>query len=424
MRVVVVGAGILGVTSAWFLRQDGFDVLLVDKGASAGVGTSFANGSLIHPSYVQPWNEPGVYRGLLRYFGREDAPMLLRARHLRHYLLWGLKFLAHSSPARFEEAARRNLALAKYSVKVLDELRVALDLEYGQYHRGSLSIFRDRGVLQASVEIARKLQPQGIDSDVLDPGELVALEPALASIEEELVGGIHYKSDEGGNSYQFCRVMATRLEKAGVELRFGTEVAAVVGKRGRAGYLKTVDGESIGGGAFLIACGTGTTGLLKPLGIRMPIMPVKGYSLTLPGAGAAHSPRVPIIDADLHAGVVPIGEDAIRLAGTAEFSAFDESIPKARIDNLFAMLTRIFPDYARRVDRSKAKAWAGLRPMSADGTPFVGQTGFDNLYVNAGHGQIGWSTGPGSSRLLADIVTRREPALDPADYSPLRAQAQ
>ena len=424
MRVVVVGAGILGVTSAWFLRQAGFDVLLIEKGASAGVGTSFANGSLIHPSYVQPWNEPGVHRALLRYFGREDAPMLLRPRHLRHYLLWGLKFLAHSSPARFEEAARRNLVLAKYSVRVLEELRTSLDLEYGQYHRGSLSIFRDPAVLQASVEIARKLKPQGIESDILDPAELIALEPALASIAEEIVGGIHYKSDEGGNSYQFCRVMATRLENAGVELRFETEIDAIVGKRGQVAYLKTAGGENIGGGAFLIACGTGATRLLKPLGIRIPIMPVKGYSLTLPRAGDAQSPRVPIIDADLHAGVVPIGDDAIRLAGTAEFSAYDESIPKARIDNLFAMLTRIFPDYARRVDRSKAKAWAGLRPMSADGTPFVGRTGFDNLYVNAGHGQIGWSTGPGSSRLLADIVARRQPALDPADYSPLRAQAR
>ncbi len=421
MRVVVVGAGILGVTSAWFLKEAGFDVLLIEKDAGPGLGTSFANGSLIHPSYVQPWNEPGVHRTLLRYAGRADAPMLLRLRHLHHYLFWGLRFLANSSPGRFVEASRRNLTLATYSVRVLRDLRTDLDLEYGQYYRGSLSIFRDRSVLAASVGIAEELRSAGVDSEIVDRDGLISLEPALASIANQLEGGIHYKDDEGGNSYLFCRVMAKRLAGAGVAIRYGTEITRIVGRSGHVRYLETASGGRIEGGAFVVACAAGTTRLLRPLGIRIPIMPVKGYSLTLPSGNEAQSPRVPIIDADLHAGVIPLGADSIRLAGTAEFSAFDESIPRARIDNLYAMLERIFPDYANAVDRNKAIAWAGLRPMSADGTPFIGQTAVENLYVNSGHGQIGWSTGPGSARLLADIVSGTGPALDPADYSPGRS---
>lgn len=421
MRVVVVGAGIMGVASAWFLKEAGFDVLLIEKDAGPGLGTSFANGSLIHPSYVQPWNEPGVHRTLLRFVRRADAPMLLRLRHVHHYLLWGLNFLAKSSPSRFAEASRRNLALAMYSVRVLRGLRADLNLHYDQYFRGSLNIFRDRSVLGVALRIAESLQVAGVDSEMVDRDGLIAIEPALAPIANELRGGIHYKSDEGGDSYLFCQVMGEKLAAAGVEVHYGTEVTRIVGRNGHVRYLETLNGGRIDGDAFVVACAAATTRLLKPLGIRIPIMPVKGYSLTLPNGHDFRSPRVPIIDADLHAGVIPLGADSIRLAGTAEFSAFDESIPQARIDNLFAMLERIFPEYASAVDRDKAMAWAGLRPMSADGTPFIGQTALENLYVNAGHGQIGWSTGPGSARLLADIVSGTGPALDPADYSPDRS---
>ena len=420
MRVVVAGGGIIGLSTAWYLRQQGLDVVLVDKAQGPGLETSFANGSLVHPSYVQPWNEPGVHWQLLRYLGRADAPMLLRMRHLHRYLRWGTRFLTSSSAARFEKASEANRILALYTKTSLGELREQLDLVYGQYFRGSLNIFRDAVALEASARSAKRLSAQGIGYKVVDRGQLVDIEPALSPIAAELEGGIHYKTDEGGNSYQYCKQMADQLAAHGVELRCETEVGRPVVDGNRVTSLATVGGAPIEADAFVLACATDTAGILRPLNLKIPVMPVKGYSLTLPATDTPACPKVPVIDADLHAAVIPIGADSVRLAGTAEFSGYDRSIDPARIDNLYSMLKRIFPEFAREMGQDRGKAWAGLRPMSADGTPLIGQFGFENLFLNTGHSQIGWSTAAGSGRLLADIVCGRQPDIDPAAYSPDR----
>lgn len=416
MHVVVIGAGVAGVTTAWYLRRSGAEVTVLDRARGPGLETSFANGALLHPSLAEPWNGPGILWQILRWLGREDSPMLLRPRQLPALLGWGVHFIRNSRPARFRSNAHKNLALALYSCELMRELREEIRIEYAQRFSGMLALFRSRTAFEKGYSASQALIGGGVPATPLERDAVVALEPALVPIASELFGGIHFTRDEGGDAHRFCAQLAREAEARGVRFRFGVPVGPLE-SRGRRVVAAHCGTESFPADAFVLAAGSYSPLLVCKLALDLPVRPVKGYSITMPRAPAAEAaPRMPTIDLELHAVVVPVGEDRIRVAGTAELAGYDLSISPKRIANLMALLARIYPRFAASVAPRDMQAWAGLRPTCPDGVPLIGATPIENLFLNTGHGHLGWTLAAGSGRLAADIVLGRRPTVDAHPY--------
>lgn len=414
MRVVVIGSGLMGVSTAWFLAKDGLDVTVLERADSAAQGASFANAGMLTPSMADPWNAPGTLMQMLRWIGNEDAPLLLRPRALPSLLGWGLSFLANSRPQRYRDNMERNLRLALYSLTVMRELRAALPLSYDQRTVGTLKVFHTPRAMDEAVQCCTQLVPLGLQMRTLDARQLSLFEPALADVSASLAGGIHFPEDESGDARQFTEALARHAQAAGAIFRFGATVTGFERDGARVTAV-SVGAERLPADAVVLAAGSWSPLLLRPLGLRLAVRPVKGYSVTLPLAGWKQPPALPIIDDALHAAVTPLGQ-CLRVAGTAEFAGYDTAPTPARIDNLFKLLLTIFPAFKAYLDETRAAPWAGLRPVSADGVPFIGQLGYDNLYVNTGHGHLGWTLAAGSARMLADLIQQRTPMLDPVPY--------
>lgn len=416
MRVTVVGSGVVGVTSAYFLARAGHEVTVLDRAADLALGTSHANAGMLTPSMADPWNSPGVFRHLLAWLGREDAPFLLRPRALPSMALWGLAFVAQSFPSRFHRNMERNLRLASYSMTVLRELRASLALSYDGSARGTIKVFGDHRAFDEARVRNELLAGFGLDVRAVTPDEAVALEPALAPVRGRLVGGIYCPEDEAGDAAAFTRALGRHARDAGVRFEFGVDVIGCDAGGRRLTAVRTAQGARPCD-AVVIAAGTWSPALLDGLGVNLPVRPVKGYSITVPIGDWPSPPRMPVIDGALHAAATPLGR-RLRVAGTAELAGYDVSLSPGRIDNLFRMLLELFPSYAPHLDRANAQPWAGLRPVAADGVPRIGRAKFENLYVNSGHGHLGWTLACGSARLLADLVSGRAPEVDAAAYAP------
>lgn len=415
MKVIVIGSGLLGVSTAWALRERGADVLVLDRTEGPGRETSFANGALVTPSMADPWNSPGVFWRLLRWLGREDSPMLLRARALPSLVGWGLQFIRNSSRRRYRENTLRNAHLALYSLHALQELRTQIPIEYASGTIGTLRLFRAQADLDAAMEMVEWLARHGVHSSTLDREATLALEPALEPIGRQLAGGIHYPDDEHGDAFRFCEGLARHATARGVQFQYGAAVDRLEARGGR--VARVLGGSrSWEADAVVVAAGSYSPQLVADLGIRVPVRPVKGYSITVPLDGARPTPRMPILDDALHAVAVPLG-NRMRLAGTAEFTGFDRSVTPARVENLRAFLGKTYPQIARAVTAESTVSWAGLRPMSSDGVPIIGATVCENLFLNTGHGPLGWTMCVGSGRALADLMLGRKPEIDLAPYS-------
>jgi D-amino-acid dehydrogenase len=412
MKVIVVGSGLIGVTTAYFLQLSGHAVTVIERCDGPGRETSFANGSLLTPSMSDPWNAPGCWRVLLASLARSDAPLQLRLRALPTLAGWGATFLRNSRAAAYERNTLRNLRLALYSREVMHSLHQQTGIEFGRTTHGSIRVFRSKSTLQRAIAAADRLSAEGIRFSALSPAETVDINPALSGIKDQLTGALHYESDESGDAYRFCIELAERARQLGVDFRFGTEVSEL--ERGRGGIEAVRSGtERFVADLYVIAAGSYSTPLLRRARIRLPVRPAKGYSVTF-----AHAPRqalrVPVIDDDFHAAIVPL-QDAIRVAGTAEFAGYDLALRSGRIHNLVRLLQNVLPQES--FDSSAARSWCGLRPMSADGVPIIGPTPVPNLFVNTGHGHLGWTLAAGSARLLSDLLTQRAPGLDPAPFA-------
>jgi D-amino-acid dehydrogenase len=421
MRIVIVGSGLLGVSTAWFLCRDGHEVTVLEREGDVARGTSFANSGMLTPSMADPWNAPGLHWHLLRWLGREDAPFLLRPRVLPSMIGWGLSFLAHSRPARFARAMEANLRLATFSLAVLRELRAGLSLRYDERAQGTIKVFRDARAFEHAVARNDTLRSLGLDVRVLAPPAIVVVEPALADVRDRLVGGLHCPDDESGDARAFTEQLAAHARAAGVRFVFDTEVTGFE-TDGAKLVAAHAGARRHAADAFVVAAGCWSAPLLARLGLGLPVRPVKGYSITVPFGAWASPPRMPVVDDYMHIAATPLGA-RLRVAGTAEIAGYDTSLPPGRIENLFDMALQLFPSLAPHLDRAGAAPWAGLRPVSADGVPRIGRLRFANLYVNAGQGHLGWTLAAGSARLLADLVAGRAPALDAAPYTPQRGAA-
>jgi D-amino-acid dehydrogenase len=419
-EVIVVGGGLAGLCSAQALSVAGFAVHVLERREDVALETSFANGGLLTPSMPEPWNAPGVHWRILKWLGQEDAPMLLRPGALAGYLGWGVRFLAASRLAPFRAATQANYRLCGFSLECLKAWRASLGLEYAAGTCGTMTVYRERAAFEQALEAVRALEPLGLVCEALDPAGAERVEPLLGESRGTLAGAIRYPSDETGDARLFCQALRARLIERGVRVSCDTAVRSLAVAAGRVQGVDTVDGR-LGASQVVVAAGPWSTALLAPHGVSIEVRPVKGYSLTLTQVPPQLAPRLGLVDDSVHAVMTPLGT-TLRLAGTAEFGGWDRTLRPARVEALWKLLAALSPTLARTVDRAAAQAWCGLRPMAADGKPYIGATPVAGLYVNSGHGHLGWTQAPGSASLLAQLMTGAPPAVDPRPFAVQRAE--
>ncbi len=405
--MLVLGGGVIGTATAYYLARRGLQVTLVERREGVGLETSFANGGLLTPSMADPWASPGLPRKLLSWMGREDSPFLLRARAIPGLLAWGLRFLGNCNEATWRRNTGIILRLASYSHRTLKALTSETGIAYDLNDRGTLHLFRDRISIEGARRAADIVGKLGIESRVLDAEACAALEPGLAPQVGKISGGLHYLDDQAGDAHLFTRNLAALAEAEGVSLRHGVTVERIETRGGAFAAVES-DAGRLEAEACVVALGNGSPGLLRPLGIRLPIYPVKGYSVTYSVEGWNGAPLVPLIDDGRKMGIVRLGE-RIRAVGTAEFNGHDQSLNPRRIANLKTAFLELFPDFP---DPDGGEVWAGLRPTTPDGIPYLGATPVRGLYLNTGHGHLGWTMSCGSAKAVADLVAGAAPEIE------------
>jgi len=418
-KVVVIGAGLAGLQTAVFLQQEGMDVTVVERREGPALETSFANGGLITPSHSAPWNSPGIFRVLLSAIGNPSSAIYVKTSAIPQYVRWGLSFVRNSTPARFRQTIERNARLSHYSLDQYNALRASLDPAMDGDSLGTIMMYRNSTSFR-NAEIANGIvETAGVDVTRCSASELVRLEPALAEIEDNLVGGFYYKGDQHGDAHQFCGSLAGHLAAGGASLRYGETVTDI-----------ELSGDEITGvvtdktrhpaDAVVLAAGFWSAALGRKLGLRLPIKPVKGYSVTYDVKGWNGAPKIPVVDDAQHIGLTPLG-DRIRFVGSAEFSGYSPEINPARIENLRRAAFATYPGVRDLVeDAEPLTTWCGHRPMTPDCLPIIGRQGPRNLYLNIGHGYLGWTTASGTSRAVSDLIAGRQPGLQISDYYPNR----
>ncbi|PKO85576.1 MAG: amino acid dehydrogenase [Betaproteobacteria bacterium HGW-Betaproteobacteria-12] len=411
MKILVLGAGVVGTTSAWYLARAGHEVTVVDRQAQAGMETSYANGGQISVSHAEPWANPHVFSRLSQWLGREDAPLLWRWRADPAQLAWGLRFLGECRPG----ATRRNMAaivaLSLYSRQQLGLLRDELGLQYDQLTRGILHIYTDRQEFAAASEAARSMRAFGVERETVDVDACLQIEPALADARHLLVGGDYTGADESGDAHRFTQALAARAAEAGVSFRYGLSIDKLApGGRRLAGIVVSHAGgaELLTADAYVVALGSYSPLLLKPLGIGVPVYPAKGYSATLPLADASSAPTVSITDDERKLVFSRLGQ-RLRIAGTAEFNGYNLELNAVRCQALIQRTRQLFP---RLEIAGPPEFWCGLRPATPSNRPLIGATRYDNLWLNTGHGTLGWTMACGSAAALAELIGGRRPDVE------------
>jgi D-amino-acid dehydrogenase len=397
VKVAVLGAGVIGTTAAWYLRQAGHDVQVLDRRVAAGMETSFANGGQISATHAQPWASPGVPWKALKWMLREDAPLLFRLRADPAQWRWSLQFLRECTPARFHANTAQLVRLGRYSQASLHALRTETGIQYDQVERGILVFFTE----------AHKFGP-----DRKTPDECIALEPALAPIRHRLTGGEYVAGDESGDAHKFTEDLAKLCAQKGVRFYFDVDIKgfSVENEKISSVNIQTKNGtpETLRADAYVLALGSYSPLFARPIGIDLAIYPLKGYSVTMPVKNPAAAWTMSLTD-DAHKLVFTRLGDRLRIAGTAELNGYNTEINELRCQAIVKRTMELFPEAG---DPSKAEFWAGLRPATPSNIPYIGCTKYPNLYLNTGHGTLGWTHACGSGRALADIVSGRKPEVD------------
>ena len=389
----------IGVTSAWYLAEAGHEVTVIERHAQPGLETSFANGGQISAGHAEPWAKPAALPKILKWLGREDAPLLFRPRLDWAQWRWGLGFLRECMPGRFERNSRMLAGLAGYSRDCLQALRRSAEIHYDELTRGILQFATreaDFEVLQKQSDIMRAF---GARREVKTAAECLALEPALKNSRDPVVGGLYDPHDESGDAFKFTATLAEKARARGVQFRYGHTVTRIEAAGDR---VEGVDG--VQGDAYVVALGSYSPLFLRRLGIRIAVYPLKGYSITLE---TREGPTVSLTDEAAKIVISRLG-NRLRAAGTAELTGYDTSINAARCDAILRRVRTLFPN----VVPGEVKTWAGLRPATPSNVPVIGRTRFANLFLNTGHGTLGWTLACGSGRALADIVSGRKPGVD------------
>lgn len=416
MKVIVLGAGIIGTSSAWFLNKQGHDVTVLERQPGAAQETSFANGGQISVSHAEPWSNPAAPLKILKWLGKEDAPLLYRFRPEILQWKWALSFLRECTASRNDENIRQIVAICEYSRLTLQALRAETEIPYDCLTKGILHFYTDEREFQLSLPAARLMTELGCERKSVDADEVVRIEPALASIRHKIVGGDFTQTDESGDVYKLTTGLADRAAAAGVDFRFNTTITRLItegaGASARITGVEIINAEGrhqvLHADAFVVAMGSFSVQLLQPLGVNLMIYPGKGYSGTYKVLDPARAPTVSLTDDGYKLVVSRLG-DRLRVAGTCELNGYTRELNTTRCEAITRRTRELFPDAC---DYDNPLYWTGLRPLTPSNVPYIGKTKYANLFLNTGHGTLGWTMGAGSGRAIAEIVSGRQPEVN------------
>ncbi len=407
MKVIVLGSGVIGVASAYQLALAGHEVTVVDRQPAPGLETSYANAGEVSPGYSAPWAGPGVPLKAIKWLLMQHRPLVIRPHLDLALIRWSVAMLRNCTTVRYELNKGRMVRLAEYSRDCLRELRTQTGLHYDERMQGTLQLFRTQKQLDASAADISVLQRTGVGFELLDRAGCIRHEPALARVQQKFLGGLLLPGDETGDCFKFTQNLAAIAVHRGVQFRHGTTIQKLQAEGGQLAGVVT-DAGVLRADAYLLALGSHSPKLLKPVGVDIPVYPVKGYSITLPITDAAGAPESTVMDETHKVAVTRLGE-RIRVGGTAELAGYDLRLHDARRRTLEHVVTDLFPNGG---DVSRAEFWCGLRPMTPDGTPVLGATWLRKLYLATGHGTLGWTMAAGTGRVMADLISGRAPAID------------
>ena len=416
MHVVVLGAGVTGVTAAWYLSKAGHDVTVLERQPTAGMETSFANGGQISVSHAEPWANPHAPLQIVKWLAREDAPLLFRLRADWRQWLWGLAFLRECTPARTRHNIAQLVNLGLHSRAALQKLRADTGLEYDQVTRGILHFYTSEKEWEHAQQAAAVMREYGCELEMVDAAACVAIEPALESAQHQITGASMTRSDESGDAHKFTQGLARLCIEAGVQFRYGVTIEALsvsgagAARRMEGARIRNETGavETVNADACVLCLGSYSPLLARPLGLSLNIYPAKGYSVTMPVADAARAPTVSLTDDEYKLVFSRLG-DRLRVAGTAELNGYNTELNVVRCNAILQRAQALFPDAG---DASRAQFWTGLRPATPSNVPYIGTSRIAKLYLNTGHGTLGWTHACGSGQAIADIVSGREPEVD------------
>ena len=410
MRVAVLGAGVIGVTTAYYIAKDGHEVTVIERQPGVALETSFANAGEISPGYAAPWAAPGIPRKALRWLFMKHPPLILRPQFDLATASWLLATLRNCTRARYAINKSRMLRLAEYSLECLIALRGETGIAYDERSRGTLQLFRTQQQLDGIAKDVAVLEADNVPYEVLDAAGCMRAEPGLANSDVRLAGGLRLPGDETGDCYIFTTALAELAAGLGVTFRFDTTIGELRADAGRITGVVTDKGE-VTADAYIAALGSYSTRLVKPLGLRLPVYPVKGYSITIPITAPERAPVSTLLDESYKIAITRLG-DRIRVGGMAEISGFNTELHPSRRETLEYSVSSLFPGAGAL---RKATFWSGLRPMTPDGTPVVGATKLANLFLGTGHGTLGWTMACGTGRVIADLVSGAKPEIDVSD---------
>lgn len=418
MKVLILGSGVIGVTSAYYLAQKGIKVTVLDRQPEVGLETSFANAGQISPGYAAPWAAPGVPMKALKWLFQRHAPLAIKPDGSLWQLQWTLQLLKNCSAQHYDQNKERMVRLAEYSRDCIDRLRAETGISYEGRTQGTLQVFRTKKQLDAEAKDIAVLQRLGVPFEHLDPDGCAQVEPALTAVKDQLLGGLRLPGDQTGDCQLFTQNLAAKAKALGVQFRQEVEIRRLLTSQGKLNgvVINSAQGlEALQADQYIVALGSYSRKLLLSLGISIPVYPVKGYSLTVPVKNSAAAPVSTVMDETYKVAITRF-DNRIRVGGMAELAGFDLSLNPRRRETLEMVLNGLFPDGG---DISKAQFWTGLRPMTPDGTPIIGKansfgqasTQYANVWLNTGHGTLGWTMACGSGQVLADLMAGEKPAI-------------
>nr|WP_019367311.1 D-amino acid dehydrogenase [Pseudomonas luteola] len=406
MRVLVLGSGVIGTVSAYYLARAGFEVVVVDRQEGPALETSFANAGQVSPGYASPWAAPGVPLKAIKWLVTQHAPLAIRPTGDIHQYLWMAQMLRNCTAERYAINKERMVRLSEYSRDCLDELRAETGIAYEGRQLGTTQVFRTQQQVDAAAKDIAVLERSGVPYELLDRDGIARAEPALAHVKDKLAGALRLPNDQTGDCFLFTNRLAELARQLGVEFRFGQKIERLeaVGDRLNGVWI---DGQLITADHYVLALGSYSPQLLAPIGIKAPVYPLKGYSLTVPITNGDMAPTSTILDETYKVALTRF-HNRIRVGGMAEISGYDLSLNPRRRETLEMIVNDLYPQGG---DLQAATFWTGLRPTTPDGTPIVGATRYRNLFLNTGHGTLGWTMACGSGRFLADVIGRKRPQI-------------
>lgn len=424
MKVLILGSGVVGVTSAYYLAQKGFDVTVIDRQTNVGMETSFANAGQVSPGYSAPWAAPGVPLKAVKWLFQRHAPLALKADWTLWQLQWTLKLLQNCTAKRYDINKERMVRLAEYSRDCLGELRAETGIAYEGRQSGTLQVFRTQKQLDAEAKDIAVLSRMGVPFEHLDPDGCARVEPALAAVKDQLLGGLRLSGDETGDCQLFTTNLAKKATQLGVKFRQNVTINRLLTEKGKLTgvEISTIEGQEAGqetlqADQYIVALGSYSRELMQGLGLNLPVYPVKGYSLTVPIIDAAAAPISTVMDETYKVAITRF-DNRIRVGGMAELAGYDLSLNPRRRETLVMVLNSLFPNGG---DVAKSQFWTGLRPMTPDGTPIIGRAStkpeHDNVWLNTGHGTLGWTMACGSGQILADLLAHQPTAIRSEDFA-------